>query len=248
MPTFEAFCAKQNETYAVIRRNEREKTCVTGIEPDPGLTYRRGGFYLSFIHAARLNTVAATFSAGVNQFVPAMVYQRQDLHTTAGSLAGSVQDHFYIDLEDATHRHSLASMVQIAHAAASRILVNQAEIRFDELPIITPQNIVVLGRPNESFVEAVNTVLESAQECGVELSPPWGAHMTVSRFAAARKPSELDALFTYRDMELPWGASRLVGIAAGYVLRRPQERHVVDLRETPGPFHSARFFPFATYS
>ena len=237
------FCAKQDGIYGQMRQKEREQTRTIGIEPCQVLVTRRGGFFISLVHSPEISERVATFSAKVGALVPAVVFGAEEIHTTAGSMVGSLQQtQFYFDPELTEHRDNLRAVESVAEALAQAMNGQACSIRFEERPIITSQVIVAPGQPSQGFVDLANTVVAIGERLKVPMVPAWGAHMTVSRFAEKRTPAELVDLFRLVENEPPFGQSRPVGIAVGYSIRHKSEQYVTDLRLTPGHLFPTKFF------
>lgn len=238
------FLGHQDKVYDDMRSLERDRTRTKGIEPDPRLISRNGGFFLSFVHEPRITARASAISVRIGACVPAISYTTEELHTTAGSIVDSIQDHFYFDREMPVHKEWLDAVLHVAYEVTSVVGADPCLIAFTDPFMIVPTGVVAPGQPNQGFFEVIHAVERVSKEYGVKFRLPWGAHMTLNRFTERKSVTEAQKLFDLLGRERPLGVSRIIGISAGYTLRKRTERGVTNLKDTRGPFYTEKFFPF----
>src|SRR3989338_3308552 len=239
------FLAEQERNYESLRR-QQEQAMQTGIEADPSLRERSGGFFLSLIHPPEVVTKVTALSHQIAELVPAIVYRPQDIHTTSGRLEdGSFGPGFYFDESRPEHAESLRRVLKIAEEVAKRIpSQDSGSIAFTGELFVTPRVIVVASMPDEAQTRTFELVRQVGEEMRTPIKPAWGAHMTISRFTDVRSREEIGHLLDLLRNATPIGISRPIGISAGYTLRQKEEINYTDLRKTPGPFHGVKTFAF----
>jgi len=242
---YNEFLAEQQRNYESLQRQQQE-TLRTGIEADPMLRERKGGFFLSLIHPIEVVNRVAALSRQIAELVPAVVCHPQDVHTTAGMLLdGSFGPDFYFDEGKPEHAESLKRALKVAETVAERVVANSSgSIAFNGELFVTPRVIVAAGMPDEAQVNTFELVKQIGEELGTPIKPAWGAHITISRFIDRRNREEIGPLFDLLKRTSPIGVSIPVGISAGYTLWKKSECNCTDVRNTLVSFHGVKTFLF----
>ena len=239
------FLQNQEKNYNEIRNLQRLVVEEKGIEPDPALVERRGGFFIVLIHSTVITRKAMRFSREVSKRAPAIVYGSTHVHTTLGRCTFGFGPQFYFNAHtDKKGAGILRKLSDVISNISETIPRNALEINYTEY-LLTPHSLIAAGTPNEVFVKMLNLMIEEGKRRNIEINPPWGAHITLSRFTERRTLREMSpVLSTQLGKAAPFGRSAPIGIAAGYTFREPKERHFVDLRKTPGHFRPYKVFLF----
>ncbi|OHA27742.1 MAG: hypothetical protein A3C08_03225 [Candidatus Taylorbacteria bacterium RIFCSPHIGHO2_02_FULL_47_18] len=228
----ERFLKVQEQTYKEIRDL---RVLDTGAKADVALQERRGGFFVSLIHASDITRNAARLSSKIAHIVPSITYQCEHIHTTVGRVIKEFGPHFYCDPDSETNRNVLALLGEIVKDAMTKLNTPYPKIIYTEY-LTTRNSVIAIGAPNEWFTNFAEALVDISKQAGMEIAPPWGAHITVSRFTEKITKKELGGLSDLLRIYTPLGISIPVAVAIGYTFRRREEQKCRDLRETPGHF------------
>jgi hypothetical protein len=210
-----AFLEKQGGIYERSFRQVAAKVAEDGLLADPNVVRSRGGFFIVLRHPLEVASAAEWLSREVEAVVPSIVYNAVDVHTT-------ISDHLVragvrVSAEgDEQHRVILEALAWGVRDAMGVIRELPKPCRIDFGSWLFNQTCVIAqGVPNESFVRIAQLVVEACNRRGFKLRLPWGAHMTVSRFASALPAWELVDFLELMKTAQPLGMSQPVSIDVG---------------------------------
>lgn len=235
-----SFLAGQNEVYSEFRKlagAARKK----GIEQDANLSEKFGGFFVVLRHSPDVARHAEEFSRRIASVVPAVIYGKEHAHTTLARYCYSPGFRSNPDLEE--NRIILEKMSDAVRDALPRIRRSPLFIDYTEF-LYTPSVAIAAGNPNEGFVRLFNAISAACEARGIEIQPPWGSHITLSRFEATISAKNLEDFFDFFEMIRPLGRSVPVAVSVGYSLWEPDSRHLnANTEELCGHFAPYRSFP-----
>ena len=167
--------------------------------------------------------------------VPAIIYDAGAVHTSLGSYCGDFG--FVADPDKAGHKEILDAM-SAATEAVVREFSKECSIDYTKY-LYTFRVAIAAGIPNDGFVELIHAVASACQERGINLKPAWGAHITLSRFKAAKPAEELGDFFKLFQNTPLLGKSRPIAVRVGYAnWSQPDEE-----QELCGHFTTYERFP-----
>lgn len=230
----ENFLKEQEKNYNEIRAL---LVLETGAEADPALQERRGGFFISLIHADELTQSGAKISAEIAHIVPSVSYGTKDIHTTLGRVKQEYGPHFYCNPDKEPSVTILQKLKEVVKEALTDVIEPYPRIAYSDY-LVTRHAVIAVGTPNEWFVKFTGALIKKGGNCGIEIIPPWGAHITMGRFTEKIPRNEITRLADLLKRSVPLGVSFPVAVATGYTARKPDERLCANLKDTPGHFKS----------
>jgi 2'-5' RNA ligase len=199
--TFQEFLTKQGEVYDRFRNTSRVKTL--GLEPTIPQS-PQGGYLIILRHPKEIAERVADFSRRIADSVPAVVYDAETVHTTISDYG--IQEGFKPD------EGILRKLCQVV---ARRKIRETPVISYTEW-LYNQNTAIVAGNPNETFLHLAEEIRSEADKEGINLRPPWGAHITTNRFKEKRTPQELGDFFRLMQEAPILGTSRPEFIDVAY--------------------------------
>jgi len=204
MKDFEEWWKEMEEVYEKFRRRSEEVT-QKGLEstiPE----YTTGG-YLLFRLLEEVRRPLAEISEEISRTTPSTVYSPEMLHLTLSDFGIKLRGDFPL---------SSSSLSRISEIVDKEIMGCRPPGIYLDKVLYNSDTIIVEGYPyGEDFYNLAKKIVEGCEQRGIELRPPWGAHVTVSRISESRKPEDtndflelmkslgpIDKDITLRNLEL----------------------------------------------
>ncbi|MBI2543313.1 MAG: hypothetical protein HYW24_03945 [Candidatus Aenigmarchaeota archaeon] len=213
MSEFEDFLRKQDEIYSKFRSSPVKSE---GVESSQAISKCQGGYIVALRHPASITDAVADFSRKIAAAVPALVYDENSIHTSIAVYG--LQDDF---IHDTSVLKSLSACLQPICSHDVRGRVTSSPIRYQEW-LFNQDSVIVGGAPSDRFFYMGKIIVDSLKENGIEVRPPWGAHITASRYTQSRKPEELVEFFELMEHAPVLGLSRPLYLDVGYFRSSPE--------------------------
>lgn len=185
--TYEDFIAKEQGVYAKFNL-AMAGLGETGMQPDPVVTDRKGGYFINFALNPSTEDQVQAFAERVKSEVPSiLVYGKEMLHTTLSDLLVTSG---FIPHEDPNY-HDVSSKLAQAVFEADKVTANFVGCSYADGFVFNGTTGILKGRPARTFLQYAETIVEEAAKLGIELRLPWGAHVTFAR--ASQEVTTLDA-------------------------------------------------------
>jgi len=200
---FKEFLKKQASIYDEFRD-------MSAIERDglvPKIPDYRGGYVITFQHPDNIMRALEKFSHRASEILPAIKYGTINAHTTISDF--QVQDNF------SPHSKILDELAQIVYA--SKPFFTQPIIYYDEW-LLNQNTGIAAGKPNRAFFDLAMRIVSCAQQHGIQLRFPWGAHITTNRFLRNGSNEEIKELLNFYKRGTPLGQSLPNYINIGYFI------------------------------
>lgn len=187
LPTYEAWIGYGNSIYEKFARQMVSGT-VDGMEVDPFVTERRGGYYLFRRPNPEVAAKVAEFGNLIKQIAPnVLVYPEGALHSTFTDY--QVRPNF-IPSEAPDHGQVLEMFDTIVKAFPR---VHASTVIYKR--ILFGLNAFVLeAEPDELFYLCACAMHGIGQGLGMNLRMPWGAHLTFGRTSGDVSPAQVAEL------------------------------------------------------
>lgn len=222
MSNFQEFVAQQVEAYSNFRKLANDAQ-IKGVEPDPNLEKKMGGFFIVLEHPLAIRKAAEDFSKKISSLIPAIVYNEDVVHTSLGS-------YFYVpglvvNPDDPVHREILDRMSEAVQRALNRFGANLWYIEY--YTFLHTLNVAIAGGSPSvpGFLDLIEEVVSACKEQKIELKPAWGAHITLSRFKGKVPAHNLTTFFDLFENAEPLGRSVPTAVKVGYALWKPNSFH-----------------------
>ena len=205
----------------VIHQKLRELACdvqIQGIEPDPNLKNKTGGFFIVLEHPPEIVRVAEDFSRKVSRAAPAIVYNAKAINTSLGSYRSGFG--FMANPNKAEHREILEEMSAATRSALQVFEKKSCWIDYVEY-LHSSFMAMAVGIPNEGFAELVEEISYACGKRNIPLNPAWGVHITLNRFTARVPAEKLGDFFKLFWNAPPLGKSFPTGVKVGYAMWEP---------------------------
>ena len=204
---FGEFLAKQEQIYARFRAQEAVVR-QQGLIPDAAVQNELGGFVIAWKHPPSRARAVAELSREIGEIVPVMEYSAWSVHTTLSD--HRVSPGFEVNVGSEEHWNTLqalsAGAKKAVHDAADKNLP-QCEVHYTAPWLCNQTTVIAQGVPNVAFMALGDAVRSACQERGIELRPPWGAHITVARFRTRADPKKAESLLQLLQATSPIGTS-----------------------------------------
>ncbi len=185
--TYEDFIAKEQGIYGKFNL-AMANLGETGMQPDPVVTDRKGGYFINFALNPSIEDQIQVFAERVRSEIPGMlVYGREMLHTTLSDLLVTSG---FIPHESPNY-HDVSSKLAQAVFEADKVTASFVGCSYADGFVFNGTTGILKGRPARSFLQYAETIVEEAAKLGIELRLPWGAHVTFAR--ASQEVTTLDA-------------------------------------------------------
>jgi len=201
--------ANQNGIYERFRQS-LDAVRTEGILPDPSVFKTCGGLLVTIEHSGPIVDRVTSLSESLGQFVPAIMYQNNCIHTT---LIGYDlrPEREYSAGEDDTTIELLANAIKEELVA----LCDSPAIRFSGEILCNKTTIILPGVPNEAFLNLASAAIERSGLANTR--GPVMAHITVLRFKEQLSADQLSPkFFQLVENGIPEFESIPVGISVGY--------------------------------
>lgn len=172
---FEDFLEKQNSIYSRIGEASLEETGIVPAIPDC-----QGSYTIVLRHSQETVERASEVSERVSEIIPSIVYDGSNLHT--GIAAFGTSDEF--DLEDRV-LDELSKGVRDSLRDFSRPTIDYNGWTYNK------NSLIARGIPDELFFYIVQQTERASKDNGIEVSPTWGAHITINRFLEEKGQEEI---------------------------------------------------------
>jgi len=179
MLTYEEFIEKQESIYQKFRNASQD---LVGKKTSPDKHIGKGSFGIVYKHPKNVNDAVEFMSQKFSAIIPTLFYFADSVHTTISD--------YNLDFDFEPEASVAQSLVDIVEKAAPNI--TQPTIDYKGW-LFNGSSVVAEGYPNEPFYENAVTLVRAAENSGIELRMPWGAHITVAR-AKAENPITQQAL------------------------------------------------------
>lgn len=231
---FEDFLYGQLVVYHNFKKIAEEVKRGGGIAADPNLLNRKRYFSVVLLHSQAIGKAIEEFSSKVTASAPGIIYKHRDVHTTLGSLF--YIERFRFDWTNSLHIDYLEKMADGVRDALAELGKINCVINFPHY-LFNKAVVIAAGFPNRDFFRLFTKIRECCRRYGVELNPPWGAHIIVTRFTAQKKASELGDFFNLVENTPGPGLSVPEAVAVGYSMwEKSSERPDVPDDEIHGQF------------
>ena len=227
----DAFLEKQAGIYKKFD-DGREAVVKDGFSPDPALVERKGGYLIALRPSAlvcrwseHLWASRRTSLSGVVRYGPAQ------LHTTLSDyriVAGFNPD------ADSDAEATLNGLADIASRAVSRIS-SPIDCSY-EGATFNQTTVIAKGVPCSGFLDLASLIVEEANDYGLALRLPWGAHITLARASAHvthRDAWEILGLLSENSM--PEGMQKYTELVVGQLVPTPTSFEARFVRRFPLP-------------
>ena len=156
---------------------------------------------------ARVITAAAALSRLVAEMTPGTVaYGEEAIHTTITDYMIAPN---FVPSGNPEHEHTL----EILSSSARRI-VERYVIRKTDIPACSylgyafnQTGVILRGTPSETFFHITQQMVKMAQQAGISLRMPWGAHATIARFSTISSAAFAQELRSFMAVFNPLQAS-----------------------------------------
>jgi len=190
---FKDFIEKQESIYSKFR--DTSKVEREGIMPN--IPQQQGGYLVAYRHPEKIADALGEFSGKVSRIVPSLIYNGENAHTTISDYR--VEDNFS---PDESILRNLSEAVSVNLGSLKR-----QEINYQEW-LLNQNTGLAGGIPDFSFLENAEKIIKSADEKGIQLRLPWGAHITTSRFLENKSSEEIAELIDLFKTSKPLGISK----------------------------------------
>ncbi len=165
--SFEEFLKKQEGVYSLFK--DQSQLLSEGLQPN--LKSSEGGYAIAFRHGKEFTNLAEEISKKICNLAPSIKYDSLNMHTTI-SVFGVEEDF----IPDNKVLEKLSELVD-------KISFSDYNVQIDYKDILMNQDSVILeGHSNEDFYSLSEQINECVAKAGIDLSFPWGAHVTINRF------------------------------------------------------------------
>lgn len=174
---YEDFIAKEQGVYGKFNL-AMANLGETGMQPDPVVTDRKGGYFINFALNPSIEDQIQAFAERVKSEVPSiLVYGKEMLHTTLSDLlvTSGFIPHKSPDYHEVSSK--LAQAVYIARERTASFVGCSYADGF----VFNGTTGILKGKPARTFLQYAATIVEEAAKLGIELRLPWGAHVTFAR-------------------------------------------------------------------
>ncbi|MDP2926002.1 MAG: hypothetical protein Q8N99_06525 [Nanoarchaeota archaeon] len=195
---FQEFLEKQSNIYSSFIESIVR---TSGIEPK--IPKNQGAYLIAFRHPEEITERVARFSNRIADALPAIVYDKSNVHTSI--FVYGLKEDFNPD----------ADVLDNLNKAVKGISRQVPKIDYRQW-LYNRECVIVEGIPDKRFLDIAIKIKSSAEVHGLELKLPWGAHITASRFKEPRNPDELGDFFKLMSEAPLLGESRPVRIGIGY--------------------------------
>jgi hypothetical protein len=200
---FDEFLRKEKEVYDRFR--DTSKLVVAGL--DPKIPTQQGGYLITYRHPNSITNRLGEFSRQVSEIVPSIIYDRENAHTTISDF--QVQDNFSAET---TTLNQLADIVYSCLPLSGVVFINYSGW------LLNQNTGIAEGYPNQPFVEHASKIVDLSHSNGVQIRPPWGAHITTSRFLQTCSQEEVSELIDLFKHTKPLGESKPEFLDVGYFI------------------------------
>lgn len=205
--TFNEFIKNQERIYDEFRSSNIEHN---GIEPK--VSNNRGGYIIALRHSKKITDLLGKLSRKASEIIPSITYDAQNIHTTIS--AYQVQEDFN---PDSIILDKLSNTINESKPFASNIKIKYSEW------LLNQDAVIAAGEPNESFYNLAKEIIAIAQQNGIELRLPWGAHITTNRFLESGSRENISNLLDLYNNSEPLGDSSPVSVDVGYFIINSHE-------------------------
>lgn len=223
---FEQWLEKQNGIYQKSFRDQKSAVLQKGLKPDPAIAKRDGGFIVAFRHPSSISEKIEEFAKNINCLAnlrPVLPYYGEIVHTTIGTV--SVGPGFVVDPDKEDHQRIINALwwavcYVFADPETCSLDIGPIEINYPEY-LFNQTTVIARAEPNENFFKGIEAIKEIVKHRTVDLSPSWGAHITVARFTHNVAPGQEGLEFQFpelcKEAVVP-GRSRVAAIDVGSFL------------------------------
>ena len=181
------FFEEQHQILSRLR--DATKVKEQGIVRSPLLQQEgRGSYLIALRHPEEITRPLEELSRKIAEVAPALEYSRKTLHTTIALWKAG--PNFEVR-QDELER--LQTAIEPMEGRLISPVLTYSEIFYNQ------DSVMTVGEAREDFREMANQVLEGLSEVGIEARPPWGGHITVSRFTEPVGANDLRPLFQLLD-------------------------------------------------
>lgn len=206
--SYENFIEKQERIYDKFR----DTSAVEKEGLIPKIPKQQGGYLIAFRHPKKITDSLGNFSNIVSRLVPAIVYDEQNAHTSLSDF--QVQDNFSPNID--TLKQLTTFFYENRPSSDRKIIINYGEWLFNQ------NTSIAAGRPNKSFYDLTEKVVNNAEQNGIQLRLPWGAHITTNRFLEKISPECVQDFLNLFKTEKPLGLSNPSFLDVGYFIFTPK--------------------------
>jgi hypothetical protein len=181
----------QYEKFQAFTREQIDKD-PNGLKADNVFINKIGGMFLFLKPSNSIQELVGQFSLNAKQVLDdeMMIYTPEMAHTT---IFVSKQGHGYKPSQD-----DEVDMIKLF--SAGDLLIDEITKRgriaasYDYGFGFNETTLILMGKPLFHFVETISVVISHAQELGLKVKMPWGAHITVGRFIKEHSPEQASCL------------------------------------------------------
>ncbi|MDO6683690.1 hypothetical protein Q4551_15470 [Oceanobacter sp. 5_MG-2023] len=193
----DAYTEKQRGIYynAFRQPMAQPELQLTGANPPAD-----SGLLLILRYPDSLTRLLSQASANIGQIIPAMSYGADTLHTTlaTGSKLTQRTENEANALEIQANQWFMNQGQPLAQTRLANVCIGFTDWLYNS------NTLIAASKANAGFWQLAEALVESAQQAGIELSMPWGSHITVSRFLAEQQSADIIRHTVSELPPLPW--------------------------------------------
>lgn len=172
------FLAKQQEIYAKSFRQKEHVVMEKGLESDPAITNRDGGFFIACRHGCDFASKIEKLSHSIGclpHLRPILTYYRETAHTTLATYM--VSPDFRVDPDQEAHRQIIDDLwwavCYVLCDPETCLIPTPLPIEIDYSEYLFNQTTVIAkGLPNENFVKLAEEIARMAKFRKIDLKKP----------------------------------------------------------------------------
>lgn len=155
-----------------MTRNTQE-----GMKPDPVITERKGGYFVTFSPHKSVTEHVAEFASRAKVLVPSLVtYEEGILHTTISDFKVAAN---FLPHMDENHDLVLQKFCRVITVAQN--LGYRAGCNYEKGFVFNQTTGILRGTPTDEFLTYSEAIVAEARKEGIELRLPWGSHVSFAR-------------------------------------------------------------------